>query len=153
MASPIAPVEYNVLALTGAQPTILAVNPKVNTQPIQLVTKPSFVVPTVLSTVLLLSKNPLLLLALPFFLLIRGDLAEWACDLSPGGSDRGLLSRSTSSSERWYWSLRIGWFGAAVVFDLSAAAIGFDCSGVERSLSELVELCGLWWRGPKLGPS
>ncbi|KAL5748332.1 hypothetical protein ACOSQ2_025629 [Xanthoceras sorbifolium] len=65
--------------------------------------------------------------------------AERACDLSPGGSDRGLLSRSTSSSERWCWSLRIWWFGAAVVCDLGAAAIGFDCSGVERSLSELVE--------------
>ncbi|KAL5843254.1 hypothetical protein ACOSQ4_009212 [Xanthoceras sorbifolium] len=28
--------------------------------------------------------------------------AERACDLSLGGSDRGLLSRSTYSSERWY---------------------------------------------------
>ncbi|KAL5788348.1 hypothetical protein ACOSP7_005297 [Xanthoceras sorbifolium] len=66
--------------------------------------------------------------------------SDRACDLLQGGSDRGLLSRSTSSSERWYWSLRIGWFGAAVVFDLGAVAIGFDCSWVERSPSDLVEL-------------
>ncbi|KAL5767161.1 hypothetical protein ACOSQ2_013944 [Xanthoceras sorbifolium] len=78
--------------------------------------------------------------------------SERAYDLSPGGSDRGLLSRSTASSERWCWSLWIGWFGVAVVFDLGAVAIGFDYSWVERSLSELVELCGLWWRGPDSGP-
>ncbi|KAL5827076.1 hypothetical protein ACOSQ4_018873 [Xanthoceras sorbifolium] len=50
--------------------------------------------------------------------------SDRACDLLQGGSDWGLLSRSTSSSERWCWSLRIGWFGAAVVFDLGAVAIG-----------------------------
>ncbi|KAL5865985.1 hypothetical protein ACOSQ3_003499 [Xanthoceras sorbifolium] len=62
--------------------------------------------------------------------------AERACDLSSGGSDRGLLVRSTSSSERWCWSLRIGWLGAAVGCDLGAATIGFDCSegnGTHRS--------------------
>ncbi|KAL5798842.1 hypothetical protein ACOSQ2_003662 [Xanthoceras sorbifolium] len=64
--------------------------------------------------------------------------AERACDLSSGGSDRGLLVRSTSSSERWCWSLRIGWLGAAVGCDLGAATIGFDCS-------EGNGLSAIWW--------
>ncbi|KAL5804960.1 hypothetical protein ACOSQ3_031760 [Xanthoceras sorbifolium] len=43
-----------------------------------------------------------------------------------GGSDWGFLSRSTSSRERWCWSIRIWWFGAAVVLDVGAVAIGVD---------------------------
>ncbi|KAL5745394.1 hypothetical protein ACOSP7_026540 [Xanthoceras sorbifolium] len=70
------------------------------------------------------------------------ECAERACDLPLRGSDWGVLPRSTSNSERRCWSLRIGWFGATVVCDLGAATIGLDCSGVERSLSDLVGCAG-----------
>ncbi|KAL5756948.1 hypothetical protein ACOSQ2_021694 [Xanthoceras sorbifolium] len=61
-----------------------------------------------------------------------------ACDLLPGGSDRGLPPRSTSST--------------AVVLDLGAAAIGLDCSGVERPLSDLVSCSGCGGGGLNQGP-
>ncbi|KAL5759869.1 hypothetical protein ACOSQ2_018707 [Xanthoceras sorbifolium] len=51
-----------------------------------------------------------------------------ACDLLPGGPDRGLPPRSTSST------------------------IGLDCSGVERPLSELVSCAGCGGGGLNQGP-
>ncbi|KAL5797806.1 hypothetical protein ACOSQ2_002626 [Xanthoceras sorbifolium] len=51
-----------------------------------------------------------------------------ACDLLPGGSDRGLPPRSTSST------------------------IGLDCSGVERPLSDLVSCAGWGGGGLNQGP-
>ncbi|KAL5849653.1 hypothetical protein ACOSQ4_007666 [Xanthoceras sorbifolium] len=74
-----------------------------------------------------LSKLPLPLLALLLSLLIRGDLAELGCFRAAGAFFDQL-----SVVERWCWRLWIGWFGAAVVPDLGAVAIGFVCSWVAR---------------------
>ncbi|KAL5751175.1 hypothetical protein ACOSP7_025778 [Xanthoceras sorbifolium] len=43
-----------------------------------------------------------------------------------GGSDWGFLSRSTPSRERWCWRSRFWRFGAAVVLDVGAVAIGVE---------------------------